>query len=144
MATPGLKGKYRGFLTRSAAINRSKNCGRQLEDQPLRGGRDVPATPLAVTLIDALAGCTGLGPREVDDETLTQPYGGPGHQTGRRARRWIPVEQPARATADVGSGLNAVVMATMQVETRVPDLVLATQNPRLPVDPGGGSAKSAS
>ena len=91
--------------------------------------REVPATELAATVIQALLERTGIPAAAVDDVILGQCYpNGEAPAIGRVAAldAGLPVEVPgAQVDRRCGSGLQAVVNAAMQVQTGASDLVLA-------------------
>jgi acetyl-CoA C-acetyltransferase len=91
--------------------------------------RDVPATELARTVITALIERTGIPPEEIDDVLLGQCYpSGEAPAIGRVAAldAGLPVEVPGlQIDRRCGSGLQAVIEASMQVQTGVADLVVA-------------------
>ncbi len=91
--------------------------------------RDVPVTELATTVIKAILERTGLPPDQVDDVLLGQGYAnGEAPALGRVAAldAGLPVAVPGlQIDRRCGSGLQAVLEASMQVQTGVADLVLA-------------------
>ena len=91
--------------------------------------RDVSVTELATTVIRELLTRTGLPPDQVDDVLLGQGYAnGEAPALGRVAAldAGLPVEVPGlQIDRRCGSGLQAVLEASMQVQTGVADLVLA-------------------
>jgi acetyl-CoA C-acetyltransferase len=91
--------------------------------------RDVPASTLAATVIQAVLERTGLDPAAVDDVILGQCYAnGEAPAIGRVAAldAGLPIETPGwQLDRRCGSGLTAVITAAMQVQTGVCDLVLA-------------------
>ena len=91
--------------------------------------RDVPAADLAAAVIRELLARTGIEPGAVDDVILGQCYpNGEAPAIGRVAAldAGMPVEVPGiQLDRRCGSGLQAVINAAMQVQTRVSDLVLA-------------------
>ena len=91
--------------------------------------RDVSVTELAVTVIRELLTRTGLPPDQVDDVLLGQGYAnGEAPALGRVAAldAGLPVEVPGlQIDRRCGSGLQAVLEASMQVQTGAADLVLA-------------------
>jgi acetyl-CoA C-acetyltransferase len=91
--------------------------------------RDVPVTELATTVIRAILQRTGLPPDQVDDVLLGQGYAnGEAPALGRVAAldAGLPVEVPGlQIDRRCGSGLQAVLEASMQVQTGVADVVLA-------------------
>src|SRR5436305_5992511 len=98
--------------------------------------RDVPAAKLACTVVAALLERTGLPYDAVDDVLLGQCYAnGEAPALGRVAAldAGLPVEVPGlQIDRRCGSGLQAVIEATMQVQTGGADLVLG----------GGGESMS--
>ncbi|MFZ0088569.1 MAG: acetyl-CoA C-acetyltransferase [Solirubrobacteraceae bacterium] len=91
--------------------------------------RDVPVTELATTVIKAILERTGLPPDQVDDVLLGQGYAnGEAPALGRVAAldAGLPVAVPGlQIDRRCGSGLQAVLEASMQVQTGIADLVLA-------------------
>ena len=91
--------------------------------------RDVSVTELATTVIKELLSRTGLPPDEVDDVLLGQGYAnGEAPALGRVAAldAGLPVEVPGlQIDRRCGSGLQAVLEASMQVQTGAADVVLA-------------------
>jgi acetyl-CoA C-acetyltransferase len=91
--------------------------------------RDVPAARLASTVIAALLERTGLPYEAVDDVLLGQCYAnGEAPALGRVAAldAGLPVDVPGlQIDRRCGSGLQAVIEASMQVQTGAADLVLA-------------------
>src|SRR5437764_13192993 len=91
--------------------------------------RDLPAAKLARTVIEALIKRTGLPHDAVDDVLLGQCYAnGEAPALGRVAAldAGLPVEVPGiQIDRRCGSGLQAVIEASMQVQTGAADLVLA-------------------
>jgi acetyl-CoA C-acetyltransferase len=91
--------------------------------------RDVPAARLASTVIGALLERTGLPQEAIDDVLLGQCYAnGEAPALGRVAAldAGLPVEVPGlQIDRRCGSGLQAVIEASMQVQTGAADLVLA-------------------
>ena len=91
--------------------------------------RDVSVTELATTVIRELMTRTGLPPDQVDDVLLGQGYAnGEAPALGRVAAldAGLPVEVPGlQIDRRCGSGLQAVLEASMQVQTGAADLVLA-------------------
>src|SRR5580658_138191 len=98
--------------------------------------RDVPTTELAATVIRELLRRTSLPPLEIDDVLLGQCYpNGEAPAIGRVAAldAGLPVEVPGlQLDRRCGSGLQAVIEASMQIQTGVADLLLA----------GGGESMS--
>jgi acetyl-CoA C-acetyltransferase len=91
--------------------------------------RDVPAARLASTVIGALLDRTGLPHEAIDDVLLGQCYAnGEAPALGRVAAldAGLPVEVPGlQIDRRCGSGLQAVIEASMQVQTGAAELVLA-------------------
>ena len=91
--------------------------------------RDVPAARLASTVITALLERTGLPSEAIDDVLLGQCYAnGEAPALGRVAAldAGLPVDVPGlQLDRRCGSGLQAVIEASMQVQTGAADLVLA-------------------
>jgi acetyl-CoA C-acetyltransferase len=91
--------------------------------------RDVPATVLAKTVIEELVKRTGLPPEAVDDVLLGQCYpNGEAPAIGRVAAldAGLPVDTPGlQIDRRCGSGLQAVIDASMRVQTGAADLVIA-------------------
>jgi acetyl-CoA C-acetyltransferase len=91
--------------------------------------RDVSVTELATTVIKELLSRTGIPPEQVDDVLLGQGYAnGEAPALGRVAAldAGLPVEVPGlQIDRRCGSGLQAVLEASMQVQTGAADLVLA-------------------
>ncbi|MGN6169870.1 MAG: acetyl-CoA C-acetyltransferase [Solirubrobacteraceae bacterium] len=91
--------------------------------------RDVPAVRLASTVIAALLERTGLPYEAIDDVLLGQCYAnGEAPALGRVAAldAGLPVDVPGlQIDRRCGSGLQAVIEASMQVQTGAADLVLA-------------------
>jgi acetyl-CoA C-acetyltransferase len=91
--------------------------------------REVPAARLASTVIAALLERTGLPYEAIDDVLLGQCYAnGEAPALGRVAAldAGLPVEVPGlQIDRRCGSGLQAVIEASMQVQTGAADLVLA-------------------
>ena len=91
--------------------------------------RDVPAAKLASTVVAALLERTGLPPDAVDDVLLGQCYAnGEAPALGRVAAldAGLPVEVPGlQIDRRCGSGLQAVIEASMMVQTGGADLLLA-------------------
>jgi acetyl-CoA C-acetyltransferase len=89
----------------------------------------VPAASLAATVVGELVRRTGLPPDSVDDVILGQCYpNGEAPAIGRVAAldAGLPVEVPGlQLDRRCGSGLQAVLLAAMQVQTGVSDLVIA-------------------
>jgi acetyl-CoA C-acetyltransferase len=91
--------------------------------------RSIPAATLASTVITEIVARTGLPPEEVDDVLLGQCYAnGEAPALGRVAAldAGLPVEVPGlQIDRRCGSGLQAVIEATMQVQTGAADVILA-------------------
>jgi acetyl-CoA C-acetyltransferase len=91
--------------------------------------RDVPAATLAATVIAELVERTQLPLDAVDDVLLGQCYAnGEAPAIGRVAAldAGLPVEVPGlQIDRRCGSGLQAVIEASMQIQTGIADLVLA-------------------
>jgi acetyl-CoA C-acetyltransferase len=91
--------------------------------------RDVSVTELATTVIRELLARTGIPPHQIDDVLLGQGYAnGEAPALGRIAAldAGLPVEVPGlQIDRRCGSGLQAVLEASMQVQTGAADLVLA-------------------
>jgi acetyl-CoA C-acetyltransferase len=91
--------------------------------------RDVPAAELASTVISALVARTGLPPEQIDDVLLGQCYpNGDAPAIGRVAAldAGLPVTVPGlQIDRRCGSGLQAVIEASMMVQTGAADLILA-------------------
>jgi acetyl-CoA C-acetyltransferase len=91
--------------------------------------RDVPAAQLATTVVRGLLERTSLPPETVDDVLLGQCYAnGEAPAIGRVAAldAGLGVEVPGlQIDRRCGSGLQAVIEASMQVATGAADLVLA-------------------
>jgi len=91
--------------------------------------KDVPAPALARTVIKALIDRTGLPVDHVDDVLLGQCYAnGEAPAIGRVAAldAGLPVETPGlQIDRRCGSGLQAVIDASMRVQTGAAELVLA-------------------
>jgi acetyl-CoA C-acetyltransferase len=91
--------------------------------------RDVPAAELASTVISALLERTGLPPDRIDDVLLGQCYpNGDAPAIGRVAAldAGLPVTVPGlQLDRRCGSGLQAVIEASMMVQTGAADLILA-------------------
>jgi acetyl-CoA C-acetyltransferase len=89
----------------------------------------VPAANLAATVVGELVRRTGLPPEAVDDVILGQCYpNGEAPAIGRVAAldAGLPVEVPGfQLDRRCGSGLQAVLLAAMQVQTDVADVVIA-------------------
>jgi acetyl-CoA acetyltransferase family protein len=118
-------------VTVSPAVREALIC------EPLRtavggfGGvfRDVPPAQLAATVIAELLRRSSLPPSEIDDVILGQCYpNGEAPAIGRVAAldAGLPVEVPGmQLDRRCGSGLQAIMLACMQVQTGVSDVVLA-------------------
>ena len=91
--------------------------------------RDVPATHLARTVIEAVLGRTGIDPAMIDDVIFGQCYpNGEAPAIGRVAAldAGLPVAVPGmQIDRRCGSGLQAVLDAAMRVQTGVASVVLA-------------------
>ncbi len=91
--------------------------------------KDVSVTTLATTVIKELIARTGLPHEQIDDVLLGQAYAnGEAPALGRIAAldAGLPVEVPGlQIDRRCGSGLQAVIEASMQVQTGAADLVLA-------------------
>ena len=91
--------------------------------------RDLPPTELAATVIRELRRRTSLPTTEIDDVILGQCYpNGEAPAIGRVAAldAGLPIEVPGlQLDRRCGSGLQAVMLACMQIQTGVADLVLA-------------------
>ncbi len=98
--------------------------------------RDQPAARLASTVVSAVVERTGLPHEAIDDVLLGQCYAnGDAPALGRVAAldAGLPVEVPGlQLDRRCGSGLQAVIEASMMVQTEAADLVLA----------GGGESMS--
>ncbi len=98
--------------------------------------REIPAAKLASTVIAAVLERTGVPPDAVDDVLLGQCYpNGEAPALGRVAGldAGLPVEVPGlQLDRRCGSGLQAVIEASMMVQTGAADLLLA----------GGGESMS--
>ena len=91
--------------------------------------RDLPPTELAATVIRELVRRTSLPPLEIDDVILGQCYpNGEAPAIGRVAAldAGLPIEVPGlQLDRRCGSGLQAIMLGCMEVQTGVADLVLA-------------------
>jgi len=91
--------------------------------------RDVPATALAATVIRELLRRTSLPAVEIDDVLLGQCYpNGEAPAIGRVAAldAGLPIEVPGlQLDRRCGSGLQAIMLGCMEVQTGVADIVLA-------------------
>jgi acetyl-CoA C-acetyltransferase len=91
--------------------------------------RDVPPATLAATVIRELLQRTSLPPEEIDDVLLGQCYpNGEAPAIGRVAAldAGLPIEVPGlQLDRRCGSGLQAIMLGCMEVQTGVADLVLA-------------------
>src|SRR5450755_4794406 len=91
--------------------------------------RDVSVTDLATTVIRALVQRTGIRVDGIDDVVLGQGYpNGEAPALGRVAAldAGLPVEVPGlQIDRRCGSGLQAIMLACMEVQTGAADLVLA-------------------
>jgi acetyl-CoA C-acetyltransferase len=91
--------------------------------------KGVPAVTLATTVIKELVARTGIPPEAIDDVLLGQCYpNGEAPPIGRVAAldAGLPVETPGvQIDRRCGSGLQAVIDASMRIQTGAADLVLA-------------------
>jgi acetyl-CoA C-acetyltransferase len=91
--------------------------------------REIPAARLARTVIEALLERTGVPPEAIDDVLLGQCYAnGEAPALGRVAAldAGLPVEVPGlQIDRRCGSGLQAVIEASMMIQTGAADLILA-------------------
>jgi acetyl-CoA acetyltransferase family protein len=91
--------------------------------------RDVSVTALATTVIEEVIDRTSIPREQIDDVLLGQAYpNGEAPALGRVAAldAGLPVDVPGlQIDRRCGSGLQAVIEASMQVQTGVADLVLA-------------------
>ena len=91
--------------------------------------KDVPASVLAATVVAELVRRTSIDPAEIDDVVLGQGYpNGEAPAIGRVAAldAGLPITVPGyQLDRRCGSGLQAVLLAAMQVQTGVADVVLA-------------------
>jgi acetyl-CoA C-acetyltransferase len=91
--------------------------------------RDVPATVLAATVIEELLRRTSLPPEAIDDVVLGQGYpNGEAPAIGRVAAldAGLPIEVPGmQVDRRCGAGLQAIMLACMEVQTGVADVALA-------------------
>jgi acetyl-CoA C-acetyltransferase len=91
--------------------------------------RDVPATVLAATVIEELVRRTSLPVEAIDDVVLGQGYpNGEAPAIGRIAAldAGLPIEVPGlQVDRRCGAGLQAIMLACMEVQTGVADLALA-------------------
>jgi acetyl-CoA C-acetyltransferase len=91
--------------------------------------REVPASTLAATVIGELLERTGLPPEQIEDVLLGQCYpNGEAPALGRVAAldAGLPVEVPGvQLDRRCGSGLQAVIEASMQVQTGAAEVLLA-------------------
>jgi acetyl-CoA C-acetyltransferase len=91
--------------------------------------RDVPATVLAATVIEELVRRTSLPPEAIDDVVLGQGYpNGEAPAIGRVAAldAGLPIETPGlQVDRRCGAGLQAIMLACMEVQTGVADVALA-------------------
>jgi acetyl-CoA C-acetyltransferase len=91
--------------------------------------RDVPVQVLASTVLTELVARAGLDPREIDDVVFGQGYpNGEAPAIGRVAAldAGLPITTPGlQIDRRCGSGLQAVILAAMEVQTEVADLVIA-------------------
>jgi acetyl-CoA acetyltransferase family protein len=119
------------FMASSPTVREAVIC------EPLRtavggfGGvfRDVAPATLAATVIRELLQRTSLPPEEIDDVLLGQCYpNGEAPAIGRVAAldAGLPIEVPGlQLDRRCGSGLQAIMLGCMEVQTGVADLVLA-------------------
>jgi acetyl-CoA C-acetyltransferase len=91
--------------------------------------KEVAAAELAATVINELVRRAGLGGGDIDDVILGQCYpNGEAPAIGRVAAldAGLPVEVPGvQVDRRCGSGLQAVLMAAMQIQTGVAELIIA-------------------
>jgi acetyl-CoA C-acetyltransferase len=91
--------------------------------------RDVPPVELGATVLRALVDRTGIDPDRIDDVLFGQGYAnGEAPAIGRVAAldAGLPVSVPGlQVDRRCGSGLQALAMAAMQVQTGVSDLIIA-------------------
>jgi acetyl-CoA C-acetyltransferase len=91
--------------------------------------RDVPPTELAATVIRELVSRTALPPAEIEDVILGQGYpNGEAPAIGRVAAldAGLPIEVPGlQLDRRCGSGLQAIMLGCMEVQTGAAELVLA-------------------
>src|SRR4030042_1070261 len=91
--------------------------------------RDVDAETLSETVVRAVLDNTGLDPAVVDDCIFGQSYpSGENPDVGRIAAlaAGLPVEVPGlQLDRRCGSGVQAICLAAMEVQTEVADIVLA-------------------
>jgi len=91
--------------------------------------RDVPVSELAATVIRELIARSAIPPQAVEDVILGQGYAnGEAPALGRVAAldAGLPIEVPGQQVdRRCGSGLQAIALGCMQVQTGVADLVLA-------------------
>ena len=91
--------------------------------------KDVSVTALAARVIGELVARTSLPPEAVDDVVLGQGYpNGEAPALGRVAAldAGLPIETPGlQVDRRCGAGLQAIMLACMEVQTGVADLVLA-------------------
>jgi acetyl-CoA C-acetyltransferase len=91
--------------------------------------RDVPPATLTATVLRELLRRTSLAPEEIDDVLLGQCYpNGEAPAIGRVAAldAGLPIEVPGlQLDRRCGSGLQAIMLGCMEVQTGVADLVLA-------------------
>jgi acetyl-CoA C-acetyltransferase len=91
--------------------------------------RDVPVTDLAASVIRELLALTSLPPSAVEDVILGQGYpNGEAPALGRVAAldAGLPLETPGmQLDRRCGAGLQAIMLACMEVQTGVAELVLA-------------------
>ncbi len=91
--------------------------------------RDVPATHLGRTVIEAVLTRTGIDPERIDDVIFGQCYpNGEAPAIGRVVAldAGLPIRTPGiQIDRRCGSGLQAVLDAAMRIQTGVADIVLA-------------------
>lgn len=91
--------------------------------------KDVPVATLAATVLAGLVERSGLDPAEIDDVVMGQGYpNGEAPAIGRVAAldAGFPIEVPGmQLDRRCGSGLQALTIAAMQVQTGVSDVVVA-------------------
>lgn len=91
--------------------------------------RDVPAAELAATVLTELVARTGIDPEVIDDVVFAQCYpNGEAPAIGRVAAldAGLPISVPGmQIDRRCGSGLQAVIDATMRVQTGACDVVIA-------------------
>ncbi len=91
--------------------------------------RDVPATHLGRTVIEAVLARTGIDPEKIDDVIFGQCYSnGEAPAMGRVVAldAGLPIRTPGvQVDRRCGSGLQAVIDAAMRIQTGAADIVLA-------------------